>query len=110
MKVEQIKRVNNLNIPFSPPSIKETHQLAAAQLEKNAKLRSAFGISAEFVEGSSLDPARREKEAATRALAERDRAEREKAKRYTLIRTPSPEQTAEEVRKSATKKRKRRDR
>lgn len=61
--------------------MKETHQIAEAQQEKNAKLREAFGISEYFVEGSSLDAGRRAKEEAARQAAQ---------PRYQLVRTPSP--------------------
>ncbi|CAH0701587.1 unnamed protein product [Spodoptera exigua] len=57
-------------------SVRETHAVAEAQQEKNARLRDAFGISPRFVEGSSLDPERRA---------------REHAQRYPLVRTPSHE-------------------
>lgn len=62
-------------------SVRETHQIAEAQQEKNAKLREAFGISEFFVEGSSLDPERHAREAEARAAA---------SKVYDLVRTPSP--------------------
>lgn len=67
---------------FSHCSVRETHQIAEAQQEKNAKLREAFGISEFFVEGSSLDPERHAREAEARAAA---------SKVYELVRTPSPE-------------------
>uniref|UniRef100_T1J330 CWF21 domain-containing protein n=1 Tax=Strigamia maritima TaxID=126957 RepID=T1J330_STRMM len=46
------------------PIMRETHQIAHANQERNEKLRAAFGISLYFVEGSSLDPNRKEKEKA----------------------------------------------
>ena len=64
-------------------SVKETHQIAAAQEEKNRSLRQAFGISEYFVEGSSLDPNRKVRETAAKQAAEQ--------KTYTIVRTPSPE-------------------
>ena len=64
-------------------SVKETHQIAAAQEEKNRGLRQAFGISEYFVEGSSLDPNRKVRETAAKQAAEQ--------KTYTIVRTPSPE-------------------
>lgn len=33
-------------------SVRETHQLAEAQQEKNQRLREAFGIPSEYVDGS----------------------------------------------------------
>lgn len=51
-------------------SVKETHQMAEANQEKNMKMREALGISQYFVEGSSLDPARKAKEAAAAAAEE----------------------------------------
>lgn len=82
--------------------MKETHQIAEAQQEKNAKLREAFGISEYFVEGSSLDPGRHAKEAAARAAQQ---------PRYQLVRTPSPAPTPDTTEASQRKKkRKARDR
>lgn len=49
-------------------SLKDTHQFADEQLKKNARLRDAFGISEFFIEGSSLDPERKTKEAALAQL------------------------------------------
>jgi serine/arginine repetitive matrix protein 2 len=39
--------------------LRETHEIAQAQQQKNAKLREAFGISDYFVEGTSFDPERK---------------------------------------------------
>lgn len=92
-------------------SVRETHQIAEAQQQKNAKLREAFGISEFFVEGSSLDPQRHVKEAAARAAAEQNKAAGNAAggatagsNKYTLVRTPSPSPTVEVL---STKKKKR---
>lgn len=46
---------------------KDTHQLAEANREKNANLRSAFGLSEFYVDGSSLDPNRKHKELEAKA-------------------------------------------
>lgn len=91
--------------------MRETHQIAEAQQEKNAKLREAFGISEYFVEGSSLDPQRHVKEAQAKSAAEQN-------KKYTLVRTPSPVAAAaadtdkdkDKESSDKTKKRKRRTR
>lgn len=101
-------------------SVTETHQVAEAQLEKNAKLREAFGISEYFVDGSSFDPDRQAKEQLAKSVAiqekERQKAiEREKEKevdkeqaaRYELVHTPSPE-PAEKITKKKRRKRKER--
>ncbi|XP_058124604.1 serine/arginine repetitive matrix protein 2 isoform X2 [Anopheles coustani] len=81
-------------------SVRETHHIAQAQQEKNAKLREAFGISQYFVEGTSFDQDRKAKEdlakseSVQRELAEKEKAkemERANRKRYALVRTPSPE-------------------
>lgn len=78
-----------------PPSVRETHQIAEAQQEKNAKLREAFGISEYFVEGSSFDPDRKAKEDLKQSTALQDElqaqreAERAKNKLYAILRTPS---------------------
>ena len=44
--------------------------MAEANQEKNMKMREALGISQYFVEGSSLDPTRKAKEAAAAAAEE----------------------------------------
>lgn len=83
-------------------SVRETHQIAEAQQEKNAKLREAFGISEFFVEGSSLDPERHAREAEARAAAA--------SKVYELVRTPSPApppSVPEAIATTATEKKKR---
>lgn len=88
-------------------SVTETHQIAAAQQEKNAKLREAFGISEYFVEGSSLDPARETKEQMARAAAMKEQERQrdlENNKRYELVHTPSPEPQAEEITKKSKKR------
>ncbi|XP_053676607.1 uncharacterized protein LOC128726805 isoform X1 [Anopheles nili] len=81
-------------------SVRETHHIAQAQQEKNAKLREAFGISEYFVEGTSFDQDRKAKEdlakseALQKEIAEKEKAkemERANRKRYALVRTPSPE-------------------
>lgn len=82
---------------FGRYAVRETHQVAAAKHEKNAMLRSAFGISEYFVEGSSFDADRKAKEelAKSAALQKEMEAQRavdaEKSKRYRLVRTPSVE-------------------
>lgn len=50
-------------------SVRETHQMAEANQEKNARLREAFGINQFYIDGSSLDPDRKAKEAALAAAA-----------------------------------------
>ena len=49
----------------------ETHQLAEAKEKQNAKLREAFGIGDNYVDGSSFDPERKAQEAAARAMQEK---------------------------------------
>lgn len=50
-------------------SARETHQIAEANQEKNAKLREAFGLSQFYVDGSAFDPDRKNKEEAAKAAA-----------------------------------------
>lgn len=73
-------------------SVRETHAIAEAQQEKNARLRDAFGISPRFVEGTSLDPERRA---------------REQAQKYPLVRTPSHEREERDAHVSKKKKKRR---
>ncbi|XP_055315271.1 serine/arginine repetitive matrix protein 2-like [Sitodiplosis mosellana] len=92
--------IQNEQLPkdeFGRYAVRETHQLAAAKQEKNAMLRSAFGISEYFVEGSSFDADRKAKEelAKSAALQKELEAQRNlesaKSKQYKLVRTPSRE-------------------
>lgn len=99
-------------------SVTETHQVAEAQQEKNAKLREAFGISKYFVDGSSFDQDRQAKEDLARAAAEQEKerqrillekekeAEKARSARYELVHTPSPEPPEPESRSEKKKKRK----
>lgn len=85
--------------------VRDTHQIAEAQQEKNAKLREAFGISEYFVEGTSFDGDRKAKEDLAKSTAlqqelqqQRDKEkerEQEKKKKYALVRTPSPQKVGE---------------
>ncbi|XP_061397035.1 serine/arginine repetitive matrix protein 2-like isoform X2 [Musca vetustissima] len=93
---------------FGRVAVRDTHQIAEAQQEKNAKLREAFNISEYFVEGSSFDSDRKAKEDLAKSLAlqkeldaQREQAAaaaataaaaaKESSKRYALVRTPSRE-------------------
>lgn len=60
---------------FGLLSMTETHALAAANQQKNDRLRAAFGISSDYVDGSSFHADRKEKEKEKR---EQERLEREK--------------------------------
>lgn len=53
----------------------ETHALAAANQQKNDRLRAAFGISSDYVDGSSFQADRKEKEKEKR---EQERLEKER--------------------------------
>lgn len=76
-------------------SVRETHQIAQAQQEKNARLREAFGISEYFVEGTSFDTERKAKEELAKSEAMQkellERREIDAGKKYALVRTPSRE-------------------
>lgn len=48
---------------------KESHQIAQATAEKNARLKEAFGIGDSYVDGSSFDPNRKAKEEQAKAVA-----------------------------------------
>lgn len=68
-----------------PLSVTETHALAAANQQKNDRLRAAFGISSDYVDGSSFHADRKEKE---REKREQERLERERLQQqtYTWVR------------------------
>lgn len=68
--------------PTERPAVTETHALAAANQQKNDRLREAFGIATDYVDGSSFHPERKEREKEKR---EQERLEREKQQKYTLV-------------------------
>ncbi|KAM9148964.1 serine/arginine repetitive matrix protein 2 [Pangshura tecta] len=86
--------------PEQKPAVTETHQLAEANEKKNERLRAAFGISENYVDGSSFDPNRRAKEAAAAAAKQQ-----EQQKQYSLVRessssrSPSPKQKKKKKKK-----------
>lgn len=100
-------------------SVRETHQIAEAQQEKNSKLREAFGISDYFVDGSSFDTDRKAKEELAKSAAlqqeldaQRANIENSKSKKYALVRSPTPEEKCasergEQDERSKKKKKKR---
>lgn len=102
--------------------MKETHEIAQAQQQKNARLREAFGISEYFVEGTSFDPERKAREelAKSEALQKGMQAEKDSdvlnRKKYALVRTPTPEHSdserseEDEAKKKVEKKKKKRAR
>merc|ERR1711934_701990 len=64
---------------FGRAVYKDSHKMAQAQKEKNERLKAAFGIAPEFVEGSSFNENRQ-------AIEEANRIEREaRQKKYDLI-------------------------
>merc|ERR1712083_1187164 len=101
---------------FGRPILKDTHQIAEAQKEKNSKLKDAFGISDFFVEGSSFDPNRKALEEAAREINkqkfalvpfedEKEVKEKKKKKRKASS-SDSDSSDSEEEKKKKKKKRK----
>ncbi|XP_065558348.1 serine/arginine repetitive matrix protein 2-like isoform X2 [Artemia franciscana] len=72
-------------------SVRDTHEVAAATQERNIKLRQAFGVSSDFVEGSSFDPNRKAK-AILKQQEEKAKEMAEKNNRFGLVRSPTPEE------------------
>lgn len=64
---------------FGRPIVTGTHQIAAASQDRNKRLREAFGISADYVDGSSMNPAYQAEKAA------------KAAKKHTLVKDPEQE-------------------
>jgi serine/arginine repetitive matrix protein 2 len=50
-------------------SAKATHQIAEANQARNEQLKAAFGLSEYYKDGTSMDPQRKAKEDAAKALA-----------------------------------------
>ncbi|TNN34243.1 Serine/arginine repetitive matrix protein 2 [Liparis tanakae] len=87
------------------PTATETHALAAANQQKNDRLRAAFGISSDYVDGSSFHADRKERE---KEKKEQDRLEKERQQqqKYTSSESQSPSPRREK-KKSKKKKKKR---
>lgn len=64
------------------PVAKESHQIAQATAEKNARLKEAFGIGDSYVDGSSFDPNRKSKEEQAKSVAMAQ-------KKYAIVRDSS---------------------
>ena len=62
---------------FGRPVVSGTHQIAAANLDRNKRLREAFGISPDYVEGTSMNPSYRNEKI---------------TKKYALVKDPEEEQ------------------
>lgn len=81
------------------PIARETHQLAEANQEKNARLKEAFGLT-DYVDGSAFDPDRKAKEEAAKAAAAAQ-------KKYSLVQSSEEDEGKEEASVPHKKKKKR---
>ncbi|CAL1541187.1 unnamed protein product [Lymnaea stagnalis] len=81
------------------PIARETHQLAEANQEKNARLKEAFGLT-DYVDGSAFDPDRKAKEEAAKAAAAAQ-------KKYSLVQSSEEDEGKEEASIPHKKKKKR---
>merc|ERR1719259_560799 len=83
------------------PIVKDTHEVAQAQQQKNEALRVALGLSEYFVDGSSLDPSRQAKEDLAKAKAMA-------AQNYAIVQEPEDDDDEEgqKKRKQKTQKKK----
>ena len=76
--VEQEKKAFGDVDEFGRPVVKDSHQLAQAQKEKNAKLKEAFGLARDFKDGSSFERNRLAQEKADEELKENEKKRKEK--------------------------------
>uniref|UniRef100_A0A3B4FPF0 CWF21 domain-containing protein n=1 Tax=Pundamilia nyererei TaxID=303518 RepID=A0A3B4FPF0_9CICH len=90
------------------PTVTETHALAAANQQKNDRLRAAFGIASDYVDGSSFHADRKEKEKEKREQ-ERLERERQQQQKYTLL-EDSDESDSPPKKRSRKKKKKNKSR
>lgn len=79
--VEQEKRAFHEVDDFGRPIVKDSHQLAAAQKEKNSRLKEAFGLSESFKDGSSFERNRQAQEKADEELKQVDKKRKKKDKK-----------------------------
>ncbi|KAG9342951.1 hypothetical protein JZ751_015167 [Albula glossodonta] len=95
------------------PTVTDTHALAAANQQKNDRLREAFGIATDYVDGSSFHPERkeREKEKREQQRLERERQQQQQQQKYVLVEdsedsaSPSPRKQNRKKRRKKNKKR-----
>uniref|UniRef100_A0A8C2IDD0 CWF21 domain-containing protein n=1 Tax=Cyprinus carpio TaxID=7962 RepID=A0A8C2IDD0_CYPCA len=84
--------------PTERPVVTETHALAAANQQKNDRLREAFGISSDYVDGSSFHPDRKER---AKEKREQEGLEREKQQqqKYQIIESDNLDSSPERKKK-----------
>ena len=82
---------------FGRPVTKDSHQELAALKEKNTRLRSAFGLDDDFVDGSSF----------SRNRAEIEKATKEAKKNYKMV--SSDEDESEDDKKKKKRKKSSKD-
>jgi len=66
---------------FGRPVVKDTHQLAKAQQEKNAKLKAAFGLKDNFIDGSSFERNRLAQEKADLEIKSKEKKSKKKSRK-----------------------------
>lgn len=59
---------------YGRPVAQETHQIAELQQDKNARLRDAFGISADYVDGSAMEKSKKAAETKAAAAESQDKS------------------------------------
>ena len=70
MQIQTLQSLpNSSHYAHLPYRSNATHILAAAKQIQNEKVRNAFGIGDFYVEGSAMDPDRKEKEALAKKIA-----------------------------------------
>merc|ERR1712083_556711 len=66
---------------FGRPAAKDSHQLAKAQQEKNAKLKAAFGLKDNFIDGSSFERNRLAQEKADLEIKSKEKKSKKKSRK-----------------------------
>merc|ERR1712228_1131506 len=79
--VEQDKRAFHDVDEFGRPMVRDSHQLAQAQQEKNAKLKAAFGLKDNFIDGSSFERNRLAQEKADLEIKSKEKKSKKKSRK-----------------------------
>ena len=93
---EQGKRAFHEVDEFGRPIAKDSHQLAQAQKEKNAKLKAAFGLKENFIDGSSFERNRIAQEKADLEIKEKKSSSKKRSRKPSTSSSSSDSESSSE--------------
>merc|ERR1711997_1225703 len=87
---------------FGRPVVKDTHQLAKAQQEKNAKLKAAFGLKDNFIDGSSFERNRLAQEKADLEIKSKEKKSKKKSRKRSKSTSSSESESSSDSESSSS--------